>query len=80
MALPLRDRRDAGHQAAAMLIAYTNRPAAIVLGLPRGGIPVADEISAADGAPEAFLFRLPPLDDSTLPNRSSLRRVSARTR
>lgn len=36
-----RDRTEAGHRLAEILMAYTNRPNIIVLGLPRGGVPVA---------------------------------------
>src|SRR5687767_10266514 len=58
MTLPFRDRCDAGRQLAARLIAYANRPDVIVLGLPRGGVPVADEVAEALGAPlDAFLVR-----------------------
>ena len=58
MTLPFRDRRDAGRQLAAKLIAYANRPDVIVLGLPRGGVPVAAEVAEALGAPlDAFLVR-----------------------
>ena len=35
------DRREAGRFLAGKLIAYDNRPDVVVLGLPRGGIPVA---------------------------------------
>ena len=41
------DRRDAGRQLAAMLTGYAEKPNAIVLGLPRGGIPVAYEVAKA---------------------------------
>ena len=58
MTLPFRDRPDAGRQLAAKLTAYTNRPDVIVLGLPRGGVPVAGEVAEALGAPlDAFLVR-----------------------
>jgi erythromycin esterase-like protein/predicted phosphoribosyltransferase len=58
MTLPFRDRRDAGRQLAAKLTAYTNQPDVIVLGLPRGGVPVAGEVAEALGAPlDAFLVR-----------------------
>ena len=58
MTLPFRDRRDAGRQLAARLIGYANQPDVIVLGLPRGGVPVADEVAQALGAPlDAFLVR-----------------------
>lgn len=39
------DRADAGRQLAAKLAAYVNRPEVLVLGLPRGGIPVAAEVA-----------------------------------
>jgi putative phosphoribosyl transferase len=42
-----RDRRDAGRQLAAKLAQYESDPNVIVLGLPRGGVPVAFEIAAA---------------------------------
>ncbi|HEY7117300.1 MAG TPA: erythromycin esterase family protein [Tepidisphaeraceae bacterium] len=58
MTLPFRDRRDAGRQLAAKLLTYANRPDVIVLGLPRGGVPVADEVAETLGAPlDAFLVR-----------------------
>ncbi|MEN8040239.1 MAG: phosphoribosyltransferase [Actinomycetota bacterium] len=41
-----RDRADAGRRLAEMLRAYDRAPEAIVLGLPRGGVPVAAEIAA----------------------------------
>ena len=37
----IRDRRDAGRLLAEKLAAYANRPDALVLALPRGGVPVA---------------------------------------
>ena len=39
------DRRDAGQKLAQSLLNYANKPNAIVLGLPRGGVPVAYEIA-----------------------------------
>src|SRR5262245_57977732 len=58
MTLPFRDRRDAGRQLATKFTAYANRPDEIVLGLPRGGVPVAAEIAEALDAPlDAFLVR-----------------------
>src|SRR5690242_20801586 len=58
MTMPFRDRRDAGRQLAARLDAYANRADVVVLGLPRGGIPVAWEVAAALGAPlDAFVVR-----------------------
>lgn len=58
MALPYHDRRDAGRQLASRLQAYANRPDVLVLGLPRGGVPVADEVAQALQAPlDAYLVR-----------------------
>ncbi len=42
-----RDRTDAGRQLATQLQVYANRPDTIVLGLPRGGVPVAYEVAQA---------------------------------
>lgn len=39
------DRRDAGQRLAKALVAYRGKSAAIVLALPRGGVPVAFEIA-----------------------------------
>lgn len=41
------DRRDAGRELAALLSAYAKRDDVIVLGLPRGGVPVAFEVASA---------------------------------
>lgn len=52
------DRRDGGRALAAALGAYRGRPDVIVLGLPRGGVPVADEVARSLGAPlDVFLVR-----------------------
>jgi putative phosphoribosyl transferase len=45
------DRRDAGHRLADHLIGYRDLPDAIVLALPRGGVPVAAEVARAIRAP-----------------------------
>jgi predicted phosphoribosyltransferase len=50
------DRRDAGRVLAARLRHYRNRPDLVVLGLPRGGVPVAYEVADALGGPlDVFL-------------------------
>jgi erythromycin esterase-like protein/predicted phosphoribosyltransferase len=58
MTVPFRDRRDAGRQLAARLSHYSGGADVVVLGLPRGGIPVAYEVAVALDAPlDAFLVR-----------------------
>jgi putative phosphoribosyl transferase len=53
-----RDRRDAGRQIAARLAQYEGDPNVVVLGLPRGGVPVAFEIATALHAPlDVFVVR-----------------------
>jgi erythromycin esterase-like protein/predicted phosphoribosyltransferase len=53
-----RDRADAGRELARHLRAYAGRSDVTVLGLPRGGIPVAAEVAKALNAPfDAFLVR-----------------------
>ena len=53
-----RDRRDAGRYLAGLLLGFRDRPDVIVLGLPRGGVPVAYEVATALGAPlDVFLVR-----------------------
>src|SRR5580704_969849 len=52
------DRSEAGRLLAAKLTAYANRPDVLVLGLPRGGVPVAYEVAQALGAPlDVFVVR-----------------------
>jgi len=58
MSIPFRDRADAGRQLASHLVTYRNRPDVLVLGLPRGGMPVAAEVADALGSPlDALLVR-----------------------
>jgi putative phosphoribosyl transferase len=45
------DRTDAGRRLGRALSAYAGRGDVIVLGLPRGGVPVAAEVARALGAP-----------------------------
>ena len=46
-----RDRTEAGQRLATQLAAYAHRPDILVLGLPRGGVPVAFEVARALHAP-----------------------------
>ena len=58
MSPPFADRRDAGRQLAARLQRFRGRADVIVLGLPRGGVPVAAEIAAALDLPlDLFVVR-----------------------
>jgi erythromycin esterase-like protein/predicted phosphoribosyltransferase len=53
-----RDRRDAGQALAGLLERYRGRPDVVVLGLPRGGVPVAYEVATAIDAPlDVFVVR-----------------------
>lgn len=55
---PYRDRADAGAQLAGHLARYAGRADVVVLGLPRGGVPVAAEVAMALGAPlDVFCVR-----------------------
>jgi putative phosphoribosyl transferase len=52
------DRHDAGRRLAAELPGYAGRHDVVVLGLPRGGVPVAAEVARALAAPlEVFVVR-----------------------
>ncbi|MBU7586333.1 MAG: phosphoribosyltransferase [Nostoc sp. TH1S01] len=51
MTSKFRDRHDAGKMLAKKLTAYTNSQDLLVLGLPRGGVPVAYEIATSLNAP-----------------------------
>jgi predicted phosphoribosyltransferase len=58
MPIPFQDRIDAGRQLAARLSRYANRPDVIVLGLARGGVPVAFEVARHLNVPlDVFLVR-----------------------
>ena len=53
-----RNRREAGQLLAGLLQAYRDQPDVVVLGLARGGVPVAWEVAAALHAPlDAFIVR-----------------------
>ena len=55
---PYLDRTDAGIRLAGHLAAYVGRADVVVLGLPRGGVPVAAEVARALGAPlDVFCVR-----------------------
>ena len=51
MSIILTNRKQAGRRLAKKLTAYANHPQALVLGLPRGGVPVAYEIAQALNLP-----------------------------
>jgi len=52
------DRADAGRELAALLREYANDPKAIVLALPRGGVPIGYEIARALGIPlDVYIVR-----------------------
>lgn len=48
---PFRDRVEAGRRLGALLKVYENAPDTIVLGLPRGGVPVAAAMASSLGLP-----------------------------
>lgn len=51
LAGPFRDRRDAGERLARLLLGYRDDPGRLVLGIPRGGVPVASRVAEALDAP-----------------------------
>ena len=51
-----RDRVDAGQQLAKKLAGYANREDVLILGIPRGGVPVAFEVAQALHAPLDILL------------------------
>ena len=52
------NRQEAGRQLAATLVDLVGAPDVVVLGLPRGGVPVAREVADALGAPlDVFVVR-----------------------
>jgi putative phosphoribosyl transferase len=58
MIVKFRDRLDAGRQLASELLEYSGRTDVLVLGLPRGGVPVAFEVARALPAPlDVFVVR-----------------------
>ena len=58
MTMPLPNRREAGKRLVDALSHLRNRDDVVVLGLPRGGIPVAYEVAMAFGAPlDAYIVR-----------------------
>jgi predicted phosphoribosyltransferase len=53
-----RDREEAGTVLARKLMAYEGHPDLLVLALPRGGVPVAEQVALALGAPlDVFVVR-----------------------
>lgn len=53
-----KDRHEAGEVLAGLLEAYRGKPDVVVLGLARGGLPVAYEVAKSLGAPlDAFIVR-----------------------
>lgn len=58
MHLPFADRSDAGKRLATHLAAYASNRNAVVLGLPRGGVPVAYEVAVGLHLPlDVFVVR-----------------------
>jgi predicted phosphoribosyltransferase len=58
LAISFGDRREAGRLLASKLSAYAGRPDVVVLGLPRGGVPVAFEVAKILKVPlDVFVVR-----------------------
>ncbi|HMD61173.1 MAG TPA: phosphoribosyltransferase family protein [Opitutaceae bacterium] len=58
MTLHFRNRAEAGGMLAEKLTGYAGQPGALVLGLPRGGVPVADSVARRLGLPmDVFIVR-----------------------
>jgi putative phosphoribosyl transferase len=56
--IQFRDREEAGRLLGGSLADYADRDDVVVLGLPRGGVPVAYEVATALGAPlDVFIVR-----------------------
>lgn len=56
------DRGEAGTLLARELVRYADRADVIVLGIPRGGVPVAAEVAAALSAPlDLIVVLVPPV-------------------
>jgi putative phosphoribosyl transferase len=56
--MTFRDRKDAGQKLGAQLKQFRMNPSVVVLGLPRGGVPVAAEVARALNAPlDVFVVR-----------------------
>lgn len=66
MTTRFRDRTEAGQVLAEKLSAYADRPDVLVLGLPRGGVPVAFPVAKALNAPlDVFVVRKLGVPDQT---------------
>jgi predicted phosphoribosyltransferase len=58
MLTPLHNRTEAGRKLGLKLLRYANRGDVLVLGVPRGGVPVAFEVARALAAPlDVFIVR-----------------------
>ena len=58
MSVLFADRREAGRRLAARLLHLARRPRLVVLGLPRGGVPIGYEVASALRAPlDVFVVR-----------------------